>query len=406
MDLLAVIRIAMRALARNKMRSVLTMLGIIIGVGAVIAMLGVGQGARQTVQEQIQAMGSNLLFVGAGTVTRSGMHMGWGSTKSLIYDDMLAILRECPTAKAAAPGSSSSGQVVFGNDNWATRVNGTEPQYFDIRSWPFQEGSAFTQNDVEMAANVAVIGETVRKNLFGAIDPIGQTIRFNNLPFRVVGVLTPKGTSAAMGDDQDDIILVPITTLQKKITGQNWLRWIVVSAVSREASYAAQQQIAALLRDRHRIRPGEDDDFFVRNLADMADVADAAGRVMTLLLASIAGVSLIVGGIGIMNIMLVSVTERTREIGVRMAVGATEGDVQQQFLTEAVVLSLFGGGIGIIFGLSASYLITRTLGWPVLVSPVVIAIAVLFSMAVGVFFGFYPARRAAQLDPIEALRYE
>ena len=209
-----------------------------------------------------------------------------------------------------------------------------------------------------------------------------------------------------MGDDQDDIILVPITTLQKKITGQNWLRWIMVSALSRQASYAAQQQIAALLRDRHRIRPGEDDDFFVRNLADMADVADEAGRVMTLLLASIASVSLIVGGIGIMNIMLVSVTERTREIGVRMAVGATERDIQQQFLMEAVVLSLLGGGIGIIFGLSASYLITQTLGWPILVSPVVIVIAVLFSMAVGVFFGFYPARRAAQLDPIEALRYE
>jgi len=406
MDLLAIIRIAMRALGRNKMRSILTMLGIIIGVGAVIAMLGVGQGARQTVQEQIQAMGSNLLFVGAGTVTRSGMHMGWSSTKSLIYDDMLAIMRECPAAHAAAPGSSSSGQVVFGNDNWATRINGTEPQYFDIRTWPFKEGSSFTQNDVEMAANVAVIGETVRKNLFGATDPIGQTIRFNNLPFRVTGVLASKGTSAAMGDDQDDIILVPITTLQKKITGQNWLRWIMVSAVSRQASYAAQQQIAALLRDRHHIRPGEDDDFFVRNLADMADVADEAGRVMTLLLASIAAVSLVVGGIGIMNIMLVSVTERTREIGVRMAVGATERDVQQQFLMEAVVLSLFGGGIGIIFGLSASYLITQTLGWPVLVSPVVIVVAVLFSMAVGIFFGFYPARRAAQLDPIEALRYE
>jgi len=226
------------------------------------------------------------------------------------------------------------------------------------------------------------------------------------LPFRVTGVLAPKGTSAAMSDDQDDIILIPLTTLQKKITGQPWLRWIMVSAVSREASYAAQQQIASLLRDRHHIRPGTDDDFFVRNLVDMADVADEAGRVMTLLLASIASVSLIVGGIGIMNIMLVSVTERTREIGLRMAIGATEGNVQRQFLTEAVVLSLMGGTIGILFGLGASYVITQTLGWPVLVSPVVIIIAVLFSMAVGVFFGFYPARKAAQLDPIEALRYE
>ena len=406
MDLLAIIRIAMRALARNKMRSVLTMLGIIIGVGAVIAMLGVGQGAQQTMQEQIQAMGSNMLFVGSGTVTRSGMHMGWGSTKTLVYDDMLAIMRECPAAHAAAPGSNTSGHVVFGNDNWVTRLNGTEPQYFDIRSWPFVEGSAFTQNDVEMSANVAVIGETVRKNLFGATDPIGQTIRINNLPFRVTGVLVPKGTSAAMGDDQDDIILVPLTTLQKKITGQPWLRWIMVQALSRQGSYAAQEQISSLLRERHRIRAGDDADFFVRNLADMADVADEAGRVMTLLLASIASVSLIVGGIGIMNIMLVSVTERTREIGLRMAIGATEGNVQQQFLIEAVVLSLMGGITGIIFGLGASYVIAQTLGWPVLVSPLVIVIAVVFSMAVGVFFGFYPARKAAQLDPIEALRYE
>ncbi len=406
MDLRAIIRIALRALARNKMRSILTMMGIIIGVGAVIAMLGVGQGARQTMQEQIQAMGSNLLFVGAGTVTRSGMHLGWGSTKTLIYDDMLAILRECPAAHAAAPGTSANAQIVFGNDNWATHLNGTEPQYFDIRNWPFQEGSGFTQDDVTMAANVAVIGETVRKNLFGAPDPVGQTLRVNNLPFRVTGVLTPKGMSAAMSDDQDDIILVPLTTMQKKITGQPWLRWIMVSAVSRQGSYSAQEQITALLRDRHRIRPGANDDFSVRNLADMADVADEAGRVMTLLLASIASVSLIVGGIGIMNIMLVSVTERTREIGVRMAIGATERNVQQQFLVEAVVLSLMGGTIGILFGLGASYLITQTLGWPVLISPVVIVIAVLFSMAVGVFFGFYPARKAAQLDPIEALRYE
>jgi putative ABC transport system permease protein len=253
---------------------------------------------------------------------------------------------------------------------------------------------------------VAVIGETVRKNLFGITDPVGQTIRINNLPFRVTGVLMPKGISAAMGDDQDDIILVPLTTLQKKITGQPWLRWIMVSAVSRQGSYAAQEQITALLRDRHRIRAGDDADFVVRNLADMADVADEAGRVMTLLLASIASVSLIVGGIGIMNIMLVSVTERTREIGVRMAVGATEGNVQQQFLVEAVVLSLIGGTMGILFGLGSSYVITQTLGWPVLVSPYVIAVAVAFSMAVGVFFGFYPARKAAQLDPIEALRYE
>src|SRR5438445_6323203 len=406
MDLMQIIRIAMRALARNKLRSSLTMLGIIIGVGAVIAMVSVGQGAQEQAQQQIAAMGSNMLFVGAGTVTRGGMHMGWGATKTLVYADMQAILRECPAVKAAAPGSQTSAQVVFGNDNWATQINGTEPQYFEIRTWPFAEGTSFTQEDVEMAANVAVIGETVRKNLFGATDPIGQTIRINNLPFRVVGVMLPKGTSAAMGQDQDDIVLVPITTLQKKITGQDWLRWIMVSAVSRQASYTAQQQITALLRDRHRIRSGQDDDFFVRNLADVADLADQQARLFTVLLASIASISLLVGGIGIMNIMLVSVTERTREIGIRMAIGATEGDVQQQFLIEAVVLSLFGGAIGIVTGMGASFLITQLFGWPVLVSPMAIVAAVVFSMAVGSFFGFYPARTAARLDPIEALRYE
>jgi putative ABC transport system permease protein len=406
MDLVAIIRIAMRALARNKLRSILTMLGIIIGVGAVIAMVSVGQGAQQQAQQQIAAMGSNMLFVQSGTVNRGGMRMGWGATKTLIYEDMVAIMRECPSVKAAAPGSQSTAQVVFGNDNWSTTVNGTEPQYFDIRSWPMAEGSSFSQDDVGMAANVAVIGETVRKNLFGATDPIGETVRINNLPFKVVGLLTAKGTSAAMGQDQDDIILVPITTLQKKITGQDWLRWIMVSAVSKDASYTAQQQITALLRDRHRIRSAQDDDFFVRNLADMADLADQNARLFTILLGSIASISLLVGGIGIMNIMLVSVTERTREIGIRMAIGATEGDVQQQFLIEAVVLSIVGGAVGILSGMGASYLITQTLGWPVLVSPTAIVAAVLFSMAVGVFFGFYPARKAARLDPIEALRYE
>jgi putative ABC transport system permease protein len=305
----------------------------------------------------------------------------------------------------AAPGSQSTGQVVFGGDNWATNIVGTEPQYFDVRTWPFAQGESFNEDDVTTAANVAVIGETVRKNLFGPVDPVGQTININNIPFRVVGVLSPKGTSG-WGQDQDDIILVPITTLQKKITGQDWLRWIMVSAVSREASYTAQQEIASLLRDRHRIRSGQDDDFFVRNLADVAELADQQARLFTMLLASIASISLLVGGIGIMNIMLVSVTERTREIGIRMAIGATEEDVQQQFLIEAVVLSLSGGAIGIGLGLMSSYLITQTLGWAVLVSPTAIVAAVIFSMVVGVFFGFYPARKAARLDPIEALRYE
>ncbi|HEX6907520.1 MAG TPA: ABC transporter permease [Terriglobales bacterium] len=406
MDLLSILRIAMRALSRNKMRSALTMLGIIIGVGAVIAMVGVGQGASKQVQDQISAMGSNMLFVSNGTVNRGGLRLGWGQTKTLVYDDMKAIVQQAPAVKEAAPGSSTTAQVVFGDDNWFTNVQGTEPQYFDIRSWPMQEGVSFTESDVTSAADVAVIGATVRQNLFGAEEPLGQTVRISNLPFKVVGVLSTKGQSAAMGQDQDDVIFVPITTLQKKLTGEPWLRYIVVSAVSKDATYAAQEEITALLRDRHRIRPGQDDDFMVRNLADVAQLADQSSRVMTMLLASIAGVSLIVGGIGIMNIMLVSVTERTREIGVRMAIGATEEDVQRQFLIEAVVLSLMGGAAGIFFGVGSSLIISKLLGWAVLVSPLAIVAAVIFSAGVGVFFGFYPARKAARLDPIEALRFE
>ena len=405
MDFKSLLQVAIRALSRNKMRSALTMLGIIIGVSAVIAMVAVGQGAQQAVQERIASMGSNLLFVGAGTVTRGGMHMGWGATKTLVDGDVRAILRECPAVKDVAPGAASSQQVVFEGQNWSTRIQGTTPSYFSIRDWPIQEGVPFTDDDVKNASNVAVLGATVVQNLFPTSDPIGQTVRIGTLPFTVVGVLIAKGQSG-MGQDQDDAVFVPITTLQKKISGKDWLQYIMVSAVSQQASYTAQQEITLLLRDRHRIRPGQDDDFFVRNLADVAELADQSARIMTLLLASIASVSLVVGGIGIMNIMLVSVTERTREIGIRMAIGATESDVQRQFLIEAVVLSLIGGAIGIVFGVGSSLLITNVLGWPVLVSPLSIVVAVLFSAAVGIFFGFYPARKAAGLDPIEALRYE
>src|SRR5947207_8076806 len=406
MELMATIRIALRALARNKMRSTLTMLGIIIGVAAVIAMVALGQGAQQQVQQRIAAMGSNLLYVGAGTVNKGGVHLGMGQTKTLVYDDVIAMLRECPAVATAAPGDQSSAQIVFGNDNWYTRVTGTEPQYFDNRDWPFQSGTPFTTDDVQTAANVAVIGDTVRKNLFGETDPIGQTIRFNNLPFRVVGLLIPKGSSAAMGDDQDDAIFIPLTTEQKKMSGNTWLRWVMVSATSKTATYAAHQQIEAVLRDRHRIRQGQEDDFFVRNMADVADLADQTGRILTLLLGSIASVSLLVGGIGIMNIMLVSVTERTREIGIRMAIGATEAEVQRQFLIEAVVLSAIGGAIGILSGLIVTLLIPQLLGWATTISSLAIVIAVGFSVAVGVSYGYYPARKAAQLNPIEALRYE
>jgi putative ABC transport system permease protein len=411
MEILATLRLALRALARNKLRSALTMLGIIIGVGAVIAMVAIGNGANKQIQDQIAAMGSNLLMVGSGSVNRGGMRMGAGATKTLVYEDALAITREAPAVAAAAPASQTSGQIVFGNDNWSTGIIGTEPQYFDIRNWPIAQGSTLDQQQVDQNANVVVIGETVRKNLFGATDPIGQTVRINtrtggSLPFTVVGLLQPKGTAPGMGQDQDDQVFIPLTTLQKKMTGETWLRFMMVSAVSLQASTAAEQQITSLLRDRHRIRSGMDDDFFVRNMKDVADSAEQASQVMTILLASIASVSLIVGGIGIMNIMLVSVTERTREIGIRIAIGATEEDVQRQFLIEAFVLSVIGGAVGIIVGMLASFIISNQFKWPVLISPSSIVIAALFSMAIGIFFGYYPARKASQLDPIDALRYE
>ena len=406
MDFATILRIAFRALARNKMRSGLTMLGIIIGVAAVIAMVGVGQGAQEAQQTAIAAMGSNLLFVSSGTVNRGGIRMGSGATKTLVYDDLTAITQSCPAVATAAPGTMTSSQVVYESDNWMTRIIGTEPQYFQIRTWPLASGSYFTPEDVQSAANVAVLGQTVRQNLFGSADPTGQVIRIKNLPFKVLGVLAVKGQSAAMGDDQDDQVFIPYTTHQKKLTGDTWLRFLMVSAISKDASYVAQKQMEDLLRERHRIRVGQDDDFQVRNLADMADFAEQQGRLMTLLLGSVASIALVVGGIGIMNIMLVSVTERTREIGIRMAIGATQEDVQMQFLIEAVVLSLIGGAIGIILGITASKIITAVAGWSVIISALAIAVAVIFSVLIGVFFGYYPARKAASLDPIEALRYE
>ncbi|MGH9472096.1 MAG: ABC transporter permease [Terriglobales bacterium] len=405
MELIAVLRIALQALTRNKLRSALTMLGIIIGVGAVIAMVGVGQGANHQMQDQIASMGSNLIFIASGSHQAGAVRLGWGQTKTLVHDDEVAIGREVPTVNEVAAGANAREQVVFGNNNWGTSITGTEPPYFDIRNWTFDEGTSFTDQDVTMANNVAVLGATVVENLFPDVDPVGQTLRIANLPFKVVGTLQAKGQSG-MGQDQDDAVYVPYTTLQKKITGQPWLSYIVASAIAKDATATAQTQITSLLHQRHRVPPGQADDFMVRNMADIADVANAAGTIMTILLGSIASVSMLVGGIGIMNIMLVSVTERTREIGIRMAVGATEEDVQRQFLIEAVVLSVIGGLIGVAFGIGSSWLIASLAKWRVDVSTLAVIVAVLFSAGIGIFFGFYPARKAARLDPIEALRYE
>jgi len=406
MFLLDAFRLAFRALGRNKMRSLLTMLGMIIGVGAVIAVIGIGQGAAAKAQEQLAAMGSNMLFVGSGSVNRYGLNVGGFSTKTLVLADARAIARECPSVSTAAPGVQTGQQVVFANQNWATQVMGTEPQYFEVRNWPFARGTSFSEEDVTQSATVAVLGDTVRKYLFGSANPIGETIRIGTLPFKVVGVLAPKGISAGSNQDQDDVIFAPLTTVQKKLLGQEWLRWIMVSATSRDSSYVAQKQIVSLLRDRHKTRPGAPDDFVVRNMADLADAAAEQGQVMTTLLTIVAGVALLVGGIGIMNIMLVSVTERTREIGVRMAVGATEEDVRRQFLLEAVVLGLIGGTVGIAFGIASSYTVSDLLEWPILIPPYAVAASTLFAIAIALFFGFYPARKASQLNPIEALRYE
>jgi putative ABC transport system permease protein len=405
MDFKEVIRVALRALARNKLRTILTMLGIIIGVGAVICTVAIGQGAGQQVQQQIQSLGNNMIMVFSGSVNTGGVRMGNGANKTLTSDDAEAILQHVPEVVAVSPMVGASVQVVNGNQNWSTRANGASQDVTTIRNWPVVSGSMFSQRDVDMAANVCVIGHTVAQQLFGDDDPVGQMIRVQNLPFRILGVLQTKGQSSN-GQDQDDMMFIPYTTVQKKISGISWVQMIMVSTTSQEAMTPVQAAISSLLRQRHHLRPTEDDDFIIRSPNEIAQAASATSYVLTLLLASIASVSLLVGGIGIMNIMLVSVTERTREIGVRMAVGATEQDVQMQFLSEALVLSSLGGLIGIAFGVACSAVVSDLFHWSTFVSPASVIIAVVFSAIVGIFFGYYPARKAAQLDPIEALRYE
>jgi putative ABC transport system permease protein len=394
------VKIALRALRVHKLRSLLTMLGIIIGVGAVVAMVSVGQGASMQITQRIASLGSNVLQVFPGSSSSGGVRGGAGSMSSLTLDDARAIAPACPDVAAVAPIVSRGAQIVYGNQNWFTSVTGTSPEYLEVRSWEIAQGDMFTEDDVNAGTKVCVLGQTIVDNLFPDEDPVGAILRIGNVPFTVVGVLTVKGS------DQDDIILIPVITAMRRLTGRTNINRIMVSAVSQKRGDAAQEEVTQLLRARHNIRSSEDDDFSVRNMADIASAVAQSSRVLTLLLASIASVSLLVGGIGIMNIMLVSVTERTREIGIRMAVGAKGRDVLLQFLVEAVVTSLLGGVLGILFGIGASQLIGLIAKWNTPMVPGAIVLAFVFSAVVGIFFGYYPARRAANLDPIEALRYE
>jgi putative ABC transport system permease protein len=399
----AVIRIALRALRRNKLRTALTMLGIIIGVGAVIAMVGIGNGAKAQVEAQIASLGENVILIFSGSRTSSGIRSGWGSSGTLKIEDAEAISREISGVVAVSPEIRSSDQVASGNQNWFTQILGESPDYFSIRQWAFKEGGSFGEQDVRGANKVCVIGQTTARQLFADTSPLGEIIRIKQVPFVIVGVLAPKGMSV-MGSDQDDVVVMPYTSAMKRVLGQTTLRSINVQAENAQAVAGVQQQIISLLRQKHRIT-GEDD-FTVRSQEEIAEAATATSRVLTMLLGSIAGVSLVVGGIGIMNIMLVSVTERTREIGIRMAVGAHGRDILRQFLTEALTLSCLGGILGIALGLGTSEILSRVAGWATAVSTTSIAMAFGFSAAIGIFFGYYPARKAASLDPIDALRYE
>ncbi len=401
----AIIREALRALFRNKLRSTLTVLGITIGIGAVICVVAIGQAGSAQVQEQLNNLGDNFIWIEAGSRAPNGIRTGSHGTKTLLQSDVEAIVKQVPLIKLASANVDSRTQIVYGNQNWNTTYRGVASEWFTIKRWSLSLGAAFSQSDLDRASDVCVIGETVRQQLFDAEDPVGKVIRVNTLPCRVMGVLVPRGQTA-FGQDQDDFVVMPYTTAMKKLKGNNWLDDIVCSAVSPEAINPAIVQITALLRERHHIRPGQLDDFNVRRPEEFINAQLEARRTFSWLLISIASVSLLVGGIGIMNVMLVSVTERTREIGVRMSLGATDSDVARQFLGEAVILSLFGGLVGVAFGVFGSYFVGQALRWPMEIPPESIVLAAAFAIAVGIFFGFYPAHKASKLDPIEALRYE
>jgi len=401
-------KIAFRALGRNKMRSFLTALGIIIGVGAVIAMISIGEGAKRGIEDRFASMGTNLLFVSPGSQNQRGVHGGWGSMTTLKEDDAMAIVRECPAVMYVSPSVSARAQTVYGNKNWNTSISGTGDRYPEVRNWDVEFGTYFDEAMVKSAAKVCVLGADVKTNLFEDEDAIGKVIRIKKIPFKVLGVLKKRGESGGFGS-RDDMLTIPYTTAMRRLQGIDYIQSADVRAVSTEAMPQAVVQIQELLRNRHRIAPGAEDDFTVRNMSEIAETAAQATQMMTVLLGSIAGISLLVGGIGIMNIMLVSVTERIREIGLRMAVGARERDILLQFLTEAIVLSLMGGIIGILVGVGSSKLLKNIkmfASMNTVVSPESVILAFCFAAAIGIFFGFYPARKASRLDPIEALRYE
>jgi putative ABC transport system permease protein len=404
-SLSTIFREALQALVRNRVRSLLTMLGIIMGVGSFICVVAVGNAGSSRVEQQLSNVGDNLIWVEAGSRARSGVRIGSRGTKTLVVGDVRAVVDQVPGIKSASPNVDGRIQAVYGNLNWGTQYRGVSPEYFEIRKWNVRLGGAFTQDDMDRNAPVCVLGPTVAFNLFGDDDPIGKTINIQSVPFKVVGVLEGKGFSAT-GQDQDDFVVMPLTTAQKRITGVEWLDDIFFSAASRQEIPEVTKRIIGVMRERHHLRAGEDDDFNIRTPEELIRAQLAAANVFTVLLASAASLSLLVGGIGIMNIMLISVTERTREIGIRLAVGATEQDIQMQFLSEAIVMSLIGGVLGVLAGVLGSFLLQNTLHWEMRLSSQIMLIAGLFSAAVGIFFGYYPARKAARLDPIEGLRYE
>ncbi len=409
--LLEIFRTALGTIRQNKMRSGLTMLGVTIGVGSVITMVSIGMGARVQVKERIEGLGTNMLFVFAGTTTSGGARTGAGSGFTLTVDDARAIARECPDVALSSYGKRETNQVIFGNQNWNTVIAGVTPEYQLIRNWPVEEGSFFDYRDMDRAATVCVLGSKVAENLFvRGEDPLGETIIIKRVPFKVIGVMSPRGALAGGGGrDQDDQIFIPYTTAEWKIIGSvlpGYVSIIYVSAVNSESIGDAEEDIKALLRQRHNIQPDQPDDFIILNLQDIAATREQMGKILTYLLGSIASVSLVVGGIGIMNIMLVSVTERTREVGIRMAVGAKQRDIMLQFLVESVVLSCMGGVIGLCVGVASTKIVSLVGDWPVLISPLVVLIAFSFAVLVGVVFGLYPANKASKLNPIEALRYE